>query len=306
MVAEDYNDKIRRCAQLTACILEHRRMTDALQRIRDGHAVGRFADEPGFVALVGESRSGKSTIKNQLVREFNTERRRAVEFTLTEKIEPRGVLQRYLWSMGDLVAKGTVPELMRKAEDATAAEGVEIVFIDEAQHLRREDAKVNYQRANLVKTLLDAARVPFVLIGTPDLDGLIGGNDQVKNRMIDRIELDPFSRKDGPDWLEYRGILHRWDEALPFPEWCFLRKKPVALALHAATGGYIGRVSRLTRFAGKEAIMDGSSRIEVKHWIRAWERLEAEYATDRTNPFKGLVLPPPEPKPVDPPMPSAA
>lgn len=288
-------DALERCAQLSSFYIEHRRARQARVRIRHEHELRRHAPEPGYIALIGESRSGKSTIKDVVVTELNVDRRRAVEFTLTEKIEPRGVLQLYLQALGDISAKGTVPELMLKAQQATPVEGVEIVFIDEAQHLRRDDARVSFARANVVKTLLDSARVPFVLIGTPELDGLIGGNNQLQNRMVDRIEITPFGRTH-EDWPEFRALLRNYESRLPFGERCHLDRKPLAPALHVASGGYVGRLVRLVKAAGRSAILAGANRIETEHWARAWEVLDAPYSADRTNPFQGLELPPPEPK----------
>lgn len=294
------HDDIERRAQLIPPIFEHARIKDALRRIRIQHKLGLMGKLPRAVTLIGETRSGKTTIveilKNELTAGITGPRPHpVVSIPLTKGIDPHGVLVKYLADCKILHVKGRIDTLMNWIADAKEDLGIELAIIDEAQHIMPKQDEENERRADVVKSLIDQAKVPVLLVGTPDIEMLIKSNRQLHERIKDRIPLTGFDANDPKDWEDYLTFLWKYERVLPFPERCFLTRREVALAIHGATTGHPGRIVRIVEAAGNRAIDDGTNRIEAHHYAEAWDNLDHPYKSGG-NPFRGLKLPPPEPK----------
>src|SRR3546814_6744721 len=72
-----------------------------------------------------------------------------------------------------------------------------------------------------------------------------------------------------------------------------LHEPHVAKAIHMATSGYIGLITRLLQRSGELAIDDGRPFVDLYHLARAWEELGASSAFGRSlaNPFDRLREP---------------
>jgi DNA transposition AAA+ family ATPase len=90
---------------------------------------------------------------------------------------------------------------------------VELVILDEAQHLvdyKRSDA---YEAGDWIKSLLNTSKVSVVLIGMTRLEGLKRANDQFRRRFSASYTLVPF-RPDEEFWPEFAGVIKAMQKML--------------------------------------------------------------------------------------------
>jgi GTPase SAR1 family protein len=83
---------------------------------------------------------------------------------------------------------------------------IELVILDEAQHLvdyKRSDA---YEAGDWIKSLMNNSKVSVVLIGMTRLEGLKRANDQFRRRFSASYTLVPF-KPDGEYWPEFAGVI---------------------------------------------------------------------------------------------------
>lgn len=304
----DHNHRIYRRARLRGITIEHPRFVKARTQILDAWELGKLGADPGFVALIGPSRTGKTrlmdTVYEHIMGGVKGQRpkkmlRIRLHDEAVKSMTVKSVVRLLLGALEEGVVRGETTDLRQRAKSGSIGLGVEIVEVDEAQHLVRDRQTATYSLASGVRTLIDDIAKPFVLVGTEALNPIIGGNEQILGRMIDCVRLQKFDDNDPVDYAHFIAFLLRYDQELPFDEWCFLWHDPMAHALYVASDGLVGHVVSLIAKAGGLAIDSDAGRIEAAHLAAAWQILRGGFTTLKKNPFDGVSLPPPRLKAED-------
>lgn len=293
------DDLIERKARLASSVITNTRFNYAKKRLnelRDKHLWRKEAGRPIGEALTiqGLSGSGKTT----LLERFEAEHRRQfgdeypiVRFTLPPNCTPKQLAIGFAVALNDcLASRSTQASVMRRIRDMVTDRGICMVCIDEVQHLRGKTKPiVNHDAADTLKVLLSELTIPFVLVGTPELQSIIDSNTQLRRRMAGRVDFHPFDVADRGDFREWTAILRKLDEHLPFERSSRLYDRVLAQAIHTATGGLVGRVVQLIRLAGAMAIDDGALCIGVRHLEAARDELASTEEMKEANPFEKLM-----------------
>lgn len=277
-------------------------------------------DDPGqFLLLLGESRVGKTTIVKQFLREervrIQSETSREVELgdyglrlADGEYGDERPIV--YVGAPGDrslvafagelLRAYGVpVPRAIRKHEilgqlrTQMMGQRTKILIIDDFQNAvpikKRDD--VIWELSELVKDLLERTRVKMILVGLPYAVLPLERNPQLDGRCRARLHIRAFpwrrpqpSKKEGVISINtYQAYLAQYEAAMGLPEQSHLSDPDRAERIHKATGGLIGRTTRLLVSALEIALNKGALHISDKHLEAAYLRTRLE--DDKSNPL---------------------
>ncbi len=147
--------------------------------------------------LFGESGTGKTSLcewiaaTHPVIRHEERDQISVLIVRVPPAVSLGGIAEAFLGALGsfwsqrsNVTAKTTqITHLCRQC-------GVELILLDEAQHLKdRGDAKSQYLIADWIKYLLDELAVPTVMLGLPRLEELLQTNEQLRRRFSRRISL---------------------------------------------------------------------------------------------------------------------
>lgn len=175
---------------------------------------------------------------------------------------------------------------------ALEAQKVKMIIFDEAQHII--DGNMDAYGAADVFKLFAKSRVQVVCVGLPHAVALGRVNGQLDAVTEERCtivpmrcsvgdfpEIDAAGRVIGREMRSktpfrkfMEGVDHRdgINSVLPFDEPSNLAAPDMALRIHQAGEGYVGKMMRLIHKAAALAILDGSSRITKVHFAEAYRR----------------------------------
>ena len=168
----------------------------------------------GFL-IMGPSGVGKSALVKKYINLVNTER--AIEMQRLPILYldmPSGPTKKNLGSA--LLKALNDPYANNNSESAEAKFSrvvtllenlhVELVILDEAQHLVDYKKSDMFEAGDWIKSLMNTSKVSVVLIGMTRLEGLKRANSQFRRRFSASYTLVPF-KPDGEFWPEFAGVI---------------------------------------------------------------------------------------------------
>lgn len=278
-----------------------RRMTQCIAYAQGG------AHEPVCIALVGESRTGKSRCAEVFMRRHPPSRLAdGLNVPVLGLVVPSRPTVK---SLAELILKALgAPDWEKGTENAKSARltklmrecGVLVLVLDEFHHFYDKTShRVQHHVADWLKNLVGETKVALVVSGLPSLQAVVDQNEQLAGRFTSPVHMPRF------DWLEdgHRGewlaILDAFTHGLrgrfDLPA---LDGDELALRMYCATGGLMGYLTKTLRQAVWNAVDAGSKEISLRDIERAhqeaiWSREQLAHVK---NPFDRtrLVYPSPE------------
>jgi hypothetical protein len=172
---------------------------------------------------------------------------------------------------------------------ALEAQKVKMIIFDEAQHII--DGHMDAYGAADVFKVFAKSRVQIVCVGLPHAEALGRVNGQLKRLVEETCVIEPMQcavgdfpeidaagrvigrevRSKTPFRKFLEGVDHRdgINSVLPFDEPSNLAAPDMALRIHQAGEGYVGKMMKLIQKAAALAIFDGSSRITRNYFADA-------------------------------------
>lgn len=101
---------------------------------------------------------------------------------------------------------------------------VEVVVLDEAQHLvdyKRNDA---YEAADWIKSMMNETNITFVLVGLKRTEGLLWANEQLRRRFSATVDYNRFMLTESC-WTQFAMLLQSIRELLPVESISFSDKE---------------------------------------------------------------------------------
>lgn len=250
-----------------------RRARQCIEYVREG------GQEPVCLALVGESRTGKSRCIEGIMREYPMARTASgivapvVAIRVPPKPTVKSLVEQFLVKLGDPGwHKGT--EMDKTARFIRLARECEVdaLALDEFHHFYdKASHKVQHHVADWMKNIVSDTNVALIAIGLRSLQSVIDQNEQLAGRFSAPVEMPRFNWSDPELREEWVGILAGFDEILGVHfDLPALSDELMAFRVYCATGGLIGYLTNILRQAVWNAI-DSS-----KHSIGLSE-LEAAY-----------------------------
>lgn len=282
-------------AALAACLatwVKHDHQEIVIAQIRaylGSWAMALDKESCGGRRLSQYSQAGKSSTMRRL-RKVLAQARQAggmvpneyqvVIVTLKKRLTLKGLYRLILKALGDPhydQERVGMDTLLKRIEEMSVRLGMDLLVIDEVQHLDNETRDAT-EVLDQLKTFVDEALFPIVFVGDEDSQNFFERNGKLAARLGDPLELrplQPLSNED--DALAFRKFCHNFDKALvgkkAIGKLAGLADPSLLDGLILASGGHVGRVARILQIAVPHAVWRGAETVEaydLSHAVRSY------------------------------------
>lgn len=183
-------------------------------------------------------------------------------------------------------ATGRLANLTDRIEAQMKRQGVELLILDEFQHLAEAGAeKTRSQTADWIKGLAKETKVPIVLVGMPSLADVIKANAQLASITPLRRGLGDFKYDSDRGRDALLAFLAEIDQIFPFNARSGFARPEMAEKLYGASGGNPRFLCRLLQWAAKSAIADKAKCVGDEHLEWAYNKFGGLGGIVDENPF---------------------
>jgi len=250
--------------------------------------------EPRCLLIVGESGVGKTS----LIQEYLAKHPRRevsggtiVPVLFSQIPTPatiKEMLTHMLFALGDpSPAQGTTAALTIRLVSMLRQCKVELIILDEFQHfIEQKNARGLREVSEWLKTFLNMAKLPVVLVGMPDCRLVLLGNPQLLRRFSFQARLDPFEWA-GDKKKEFIRFLGEISVNLPIKTRPDFTDIEAAKRVYWATEGRAGRVFNLIHRATELALEKELDLVDPPSFSEAYRETLAAFYRDETDPFLG-------------------
>jgi hypothetical protein len=249
--------------QFESVLVPHSKFTEALRRMEQNFKYAQQASEPVCMALIGESRTGKSRVLDSFL--LDHPKRRLSDGmnvpVLLVKAPSRptvkGLAELMLEELGAPdPGRGTENERTRRLKVLMRGVQTRMLMIDEIQHFYDKGTKaIIHHVTDWLKILVDELRCALVVAGLPSSKAVIDQNEQLAGRFQAPVHLSRFQWTTLDERQDFIGILGEFDvelrEWFQIPEF---HQEGMAYRFWVATGGLIGYLTKLLRKAVCNAV----------------------------------------------------
>ena len=254
-------DSVRSLVEST--LVPHTAFQQAVLRVEQCFNYASNATEPICIAVVGESRTGKSRVLEESF--ANHPLRRTPEgldvpilrVKTPSKPTVKGLVELMLQSLNDPRSfSGTENSKTIRLRTLMRNVGTRMVMIDEFQHFfDKASRKVMYHVSDWLKILVDDSKVALVVAGLPDCRAVLDQNEQLAGRFLSPIVMPRFDWKVNDHREEFIGILSAFQESIcAHFDIVPLDSEEMAFRCYCGTGGLIGYLTKFLRQAVWNAI----------------------------------------------------
>lgn len=277
-------------------LIPHTAFQDSITRVNQCLDLIDGTSEPICIAIVGESRTGKSRVVKTIVRQHPPERRPeglkipVLRVTVPSKPTVKGFASEILKALGDpCFDKGEEVRLKSRIQDLLTTTETKALVLEEFQHFQEKTSlKVWEHVTDWLKVLVDNSRVALVVAGLPTCLDVIYQNEQLAGRFLAPIKLPRFDWTLNQSREEFLGITTAFGEALsPHFDLPDLGQEEMGFRLYCASGGVIGYLTKLLKQAVWDAINRNSQSIRLSDFNAAYLRSIAseDEAASHARPF---------------------
>ena len=271
-------DDIRRIVECT--LVPFTAFQEAVERVRQCLAYSEHSPEPICLAIVGETRTGKSRVLEES--ELAAPRSRTddgvivpiLRVSAPSKPTVKVLAELMLHALGDPKwESGTENNKSLRLQKQMHSACTRMLMVDEFQHFFDKGTHTIFHHvADWLKLLADSTNIALVVTGLPSCLPVLLQNEQLAGRFLAPVFMRRFHWLDEQDRGEFIGIAQAFAESLnvhfDMPE---LHEEGMAFRCWCATGGLIGYLTKFLRQCVWDAIDDGRKVITLEH-------LEAAYA----------------------------
>lgn len=228
--------------------------------------------------IYGPSGSGKSTLARCFASNhsrYETEDRTVVPVLYVElpsQPTAKVIGESILNALGDgFAGQGSAEFKLDRVKKLLAACGVEVVILDEIQHISDNlDARARDVAADCLKNLMNSTGIPFVFVGLPSGAAYFANRMQLKRRLNPKVELSTFRFTTAEEQDNFGRLLLNFHERLPFSGTSALIDNELTDRLHAASFGLIGSLTLLLEGALRIALHEDADSLTREHLRQAF------------------------------------
>lgn len=237
-------------------LVPHTAFEAAKSRVLQCIELARDATEPVCLALVGESRTGKSRVLKSVLLLYPSSRTETgikmpiLRVTVPARPTVKGLQTAMLMALGDpLFDKGTETSKTQRLFTLMRAVGTQALFVEEFQHFHdKASQKVWHHVADWLKTLVDDTGVALIVAGLPGCLAVINQNEQLSGRFLAPVQMPRLDWRKKADREEFIAILASFEEELSrYFDLMKLSEPEVAFRFYCACGGLMGYLVKLLR-----------------------------------------------------------
>jgi Cdc6-like AAA superfamily ATPase len=255
-------------------VINHTAFVGAVRQIQQCYDFSSGIAEPGAIAIVGESGTGKTWVLDNVWRKYLPQRDPKEGLSvpiLFATVPPKPTIKSLAGAMlqgigADDWERGTEYEKTKRLQVLIKGTGTKMVMIDEFQHFYDQDKdKMMYTVADWLKNLIGATKVALVVAGLPECTSVIQQNEQLRRRFLNPIRLPRLSWRDLKGRAEFRTILKEFHKEISKRyELPPLHSEAMAFRVYCATGGLMTCVASILRKAEMNATDSESKTISLE------------------------------------------
>lgn len=268
-------------------LVPHTAFEEATQRLEQCFTYANRASEPICIAVVGESRTGKSrALEECFDRHPKMRGTEGLDVPILRAKAPskptvKGLVEIMLRAMNDpKFGAGTENVKTLRLQTLMENAGTRMVMIDEFQHFYdKASHKVMHHVADWLKILVDDSKVALVVAGLESCRAVLEQNEQLSGRFLSPVFMPRFDWRDYDQRDEFIGILGAFQDSIgahfDLPA---LDGTGMAFRCYCGTGGLIGYLTKFLRQAVWNAIDANSKTIGLPELLQAHD--QAVWAKD--------------------------
>lgn len=277
-------------------LVPHTAFQEASRRVEQCFAYAQGSLEPICLALVGESRTGKSRTLEECCYSHPTFRNAQgltvpiLRVTTPSKPTVKGLASLLLDALSDpKFDSGTEIAKTRRLVKLMCETSTKMVVIDEFQHfVDKGSRKVQHHVADWLKTLVDDCKVSLVVVGLPNCRAVLEQNEQLSGRFLSPVLMPRFDWRRDEDRDEFIAILRSLQDALGtlFQMPC-LTSTEMAFRCFCGSGGLMGYLTKFLRQMVWNALDANTNVITLEDMLLAHEQSvwSTDGLQDLPNPF---------------------
>lgn len=262
-------------------LVPHTAFEEAMKRIKQCVKYSSRSSEPICLAVVGESRCGKSRALEETealhppVRTKDGLIVKILRVKVPSNPTSKNLAETLLKALGDLAwSKGTESEQTARLYDLLHDCQVTVILLDEFQHFfDKGRQKVFTQASEWLKVLVDETKICLIVTGLESSLPILEQNEQLSGRFLAPVRLRRFDWTQEKSREEFIGILDSFADALrtqfAIPD---IADEDMAFRFWCATGGLIGYLAKLLRQAVWNAEDAESKNITLGDFKLAYEQ----------------------------------
>lgn len=241
---------------IDSILIPHSAFTHALEKLEQCYAYAPGASEPVCMALIGESRTGKSRVIEEFChRHPPTRLEQGMSIPILRVKTPsyptvKGLVELLLGAIGDpRFTTGTENAKTMRLKHLMQGVGTNMVVLDEFQHFFDKGSQtVMHQVADWLKILADETRCALVVAGLPTCRAVIDQNEQLAGRFAAPIVMPRLNWTVNEERQEFLAILQAFDAVMADVLDCpALATEEMAFRCFCTCGGLIGILSKFLR-----------------------------------------------------------
>ncbi len=277
-------------------LIQHPAFQNAFTKVEHIYKRSCLSSKPVCLLVHGESRTGKTTVLEELTLSYPRVRREdflevpVLDVTTPAKPTVMGLVELLLLSLGDpRYYIGSEIQKTNRLVTLMKAAKTQVVSIDEFHHfVDRESLKVAHHVANWLKVLVDDTRVGLVVAGLTHSKTVIAQNEQLRGRFLAPVEMPRFDWNNQMSRSQFVGTLSAFHESISrFIDVPDFTSVDMAFRIYVGCGGLIGYVMKFLETLVWNAVESGSKKatladLHTAHTTAVWE-VEGKNAAP--NPF---------------------
>jgi len=277
-------------------LVPHTAFEKATSRLEQCYTFANGASEPICIAILGESRTGKSRVleecyaKHPQVRNEDGLTVPILRVKVPSKPTVKSLAETMLYAMrDDKFDKGTESVKTNRLRLLMRNTGTKMVMLDEFQHFYDMGTrKIMHHVADWLKILVDDCRVALVVAGLENCSTVINQNEQLAGRFLSPIVMPRFKWENVEHRDEFIGILGAFQDSIgstfDIPDF---DSADMAFRFYCGTGGLVGYLSKFLRQVVWNAVENNKKCISIEdlalaHMESVWSK---ETLSDINSPF---------------------
>lgn len=235
-------------------LVPHNAFQIGKKRIETHLLAAQHYSEPTCIAVIGESRTGKSRLLENIAKQFpavRTEQGMYIPVLCVKtpsKPSVKGLVETFLRAIGDPLwsKRGSENEKTERLYTLLKQTRTHTVIIDEFQHFYdKVSHKVQHYLSDWLKIFVDRSGLMLVVAGLPSCMAVINQNEQLRGRFIAPVHMPRFDWEDTNQRDEFMACLSSFQEGLSRFDMPALDSDAMAFRFYCATGGLIGYLAKI-------------------------------------------------------------
>lgn len=276
-------------------LVPHNQFDQAKKRLLQQIEFAIGSVEPVCLALIGESRTGKSRLLETIEAQYPKQRLDdglyvpVLRISAPSKPTVKGLVETLLCALGDRMwfKRGSENEKTERLLTLLINQRTHTMIIDEFQHFfDKSSRKVQHHLSDWLKILVDRAKITLLVGGLQSCMAVINQNEQLSGRFYGAIYLSRLDWNLPQDRSQFAAILHGFQKSLTEYSFPPLTSDEMVFRFYCATGGLVGYVAKIFRQACVNAQESGDKAVHLHDLAIAYtEAIWQDERKPQRNPF---------------------